>query len=86
MPIGDIVIGQHKAVGWEIIVFDLPGKLLHRAPHCVSCYHAVLHDLKSLRRKPLHLLFSGIVKINISGLHQCKCIESHVPLRCDLII
>ena len=46
----------------------------------------VLHHIKSLSFKPLHLVQSGVFKVHTAGLHKSERIEPHISLCRDLVV
>ena len=67
-------------------MLNLTGKPCHFLFNRISCHFMVLHNIKSLVFKPLHLIFSGILEVHAFCTNECKCIESYISLCSDFII
>ena len=67
-------------------MLNLTGKPCHFLFNRISCHFMVLHNIKSLVFKPLHLIFSGILKVHAFCTDKCKCIKSYISLRSDLVV
>ena len=82
--IGDVLVGQHQAVGGEVVFLNGFLKIFHRFLYGILPHHAVLHHVKALLRKPLELPGKAVLKIQrrsiLLRLHQGKGHEIHMPL------
>ena len=67
-------------------MLNLTCKPCHFLFDCLTCHFMVLHNIKSLVFKPLHLIFSGVFKVHTFCTYKCKCIESYISLRSDLVV
>ena len=67
-------------------MLNLTGKPCYFLFNCLSCHFMVLYNIKSLIFKPLHLIFSGVFKVHTFCTDKCKCVESYISLRSDLVV
>ena len=86
ISISNIIIECNQTIRRKIIVLNCMRKIIHCFIQRLARDHPIFYHLKSLRFKPLHLISSGIMHINILRRHQRESIKSYISPGCDLII